>query len=290
MATPRFQIRPLHPLFGAEVSGLDLTAADDDAIAEIRQTIGRHGVLAFPGVGFDDDALAAFARRFGPLQNLASRAGKTLEVTRVSNLDAMGAMLPADSKRRANDDANQLWHVDSTYLTPGATYSFLHARIIPGDGGDTEYCDARLAWESLSPERQAELAQLTADHSVRHSRRLIGYEIPEGITGAAYPAVRHRLVRRHKPSGRDALLVASHIEAIAGLSYADARALVTALTEVAAAPGRVYRHRWRIGDLLMWDHRGMMHRATPFAPFEQARDMRSVRVIDPDDAGVAAMG
>ena len=290
MTKPRFQIRPLHPLFGAEVTGLDLAAADDAAIAEIQQTIGHYGVLAFPGVTFDDDALAAFARRLGPLQNLTSRAGKVLEVTRVSNLDAMGAMLPADSKRRANDDANQFWHVDSTYLTPGATYSLLHARIIPDEGGDTEYCDARIAWEALPADRQAELGALTADHSVRHSRRLIGYEIPEGITGAAYPAVRHRLVRRHAPSGRDALLVASHIEAIAGMTYADARALVEELTGVAAAPNRVYRHKWRVGDLLMWDNRCMMHRATPFPQMAQARDMRSVRVIDPDDAGMATTG
>jgi alpha-ketoglutarate-dependent 2,4-dichlorophenoxyacetate dioxygenase len=100
------------------------------------------------------------------------------------------------------------------------------------------------------------------------------------------PSITRHLVRRHVPSGRDALLVASHIERIAGLDYAAGRALVDELTAIATAPDRVYRHQWREGDLLMWDNRCMIHRATPYAQFDEPRDLRSSRVVDAADDGV----
>jgi alpha-ketoglutarate-dependent taurine dioxygenase len=105
------------------------------------------------------------------------------------------------------------------------------------------------------------------------------------FTRAHLPSVTRRLVRPHAPSGRDALVIPSHVERVDGYDYADGRALIESLVAIAAAPERVYRHRWKVGDLLMWDNRCMMHRGTPFPQFDQVRELRSCRVRDVDDEG-----
>ena len=281
----RIESRPLHPLFGRELIGCDLSAVDDVLARAIEAEIGAAGMLLFRDVALDDAGLIRLAGAFGPLQNLSSKQGGTAYVARISNLDEEGYMLPVASDTRSQLDANVLWHIDSTYFDTGATYSFLHARIIPKEGADTEYADLRIAWEALSAERQAELKPLSADHSIFRSRALIGFDMA-GYDRSKLPSITRHLVRRHAPSGRDALLVASHIERVDGLDYAGSRTLVEDLTAIATTPERVYSHRWRVGDLLMWDNRCMIHRATPYAQFDEPRDMRSSRVMDIADDGV----
>jgi alpha-ketoglutarate-dependent 2,4-dichlorophenoxyacetate dioxygenase len=209
---------------------------------------------------------------------------------KLTNLAEDGSILPRDSVWRPMLNANELWHIDSTYLAPGAIFSFLLARIVPSEGGATEYCDTRVAWEALDPSRRAKLAGLTADHSILHSRRLAGCEdvLLKQYPTQTMPPITRTLVRHHRGSGRDALITASHIQRVDGMDYESARALIDDLTSIASAPGRVYRHEWRVGDLVMWDNRCIMHRGTPYPEFDQARDMRSCRVADIDDVGIAA--
>jgi alpha-ketoglutarate-dependent 2,4-dichlorophenoxyacetate dioxygenase len=279
------QIDSLHEAFGAAMRGAQLAEPDEETMRALEAAIGRAGMLLFRDVGLDDAGLVAFARRFGPLQNMSSKPGEHLDVTQITNLDADGRMLPAGHAMRRQQDANELWHMDSTFRVPGATYSFLHARVIPDHGGDTEFCDTRVAFEALPAARRAELRTLSADHSIFHSRRLIGFEMTN-YTAADLPPITRRLVRRHEPSGRDALIVASHIERVDGFDYAGGRSLVDELIAFATTPERVYRHRWRVGDLVIWDNRCILHRATAFSQFEQARDMRSCRVEDARDNGL----
>lgn len=273
------QTRPLHPLFGADLG-------DAESAATIAAAVGRSGLVLLRDVDLDDAGLAGFARRFGPLQNMSRDPDGPREVIRVTNIAEDGRLKRADDATRRQHDANLLWHVDSSFLAPGATYSFLHARIVPEAGGDTEFFDARVAWEALGPDRQAELAPLAADHSILHSMRLVGVETP-AFSAASAPPVRRKLVRRHRPSGRDALVIPSHVERVEGRNYEQGQALIAELTAIAAAPERVYRHRWRAGDLLIWDNRCVLHRATPYAAFEAPRDLRSCRVLDVEDDGLA---
>jgi alpha-ketoglutarate-dependent 2,4-dichlorophenoxyacetate dioxygenase len=281
----RIESRPLHPLFGRELIGRDLAAVDDRLARTIEAEIGAVGMLLFRDVALDDAGLVRLAAALGPLQDLSGRQGSPTHVARISNLDEEGRMLPVASDTRSQLDANLLWHVDSTYFDPGATFSFLHARIVPKGGADTEYADLRVAWDMLPPARQAEIAPLAVDHSIFHSRALIGFDMA-GYDRSKLPSITRHLVRRHAPSGRDALLVASHIERVDGLNYEAGRMLIDELTAIATAPDRIYRHRWRAGDLLMWDNRCMIHRATPYAQFDEPRDMRSARVVDVADDGV----
>ena len=278
------QTRPLHPLFGAEMLGVELT--EEASGAAVEQALGRYGLLLVRDVDFDDAGLARFAAQFGPLQNMSRNSDAPREIIRVSNIAEDGRLKSAEDATRRQHDANLLWHVDSSFLSPGATYSFLHACLVPEEGGDTEFFDARVAWEALGPERQAELRPLATGHSILHSMRLVGFEAP-AFSAASAPPVRRKLVRRHGPSGRDALIIPSHVERVEGLDYEQGQALIAELTRIAAAPERVYRHRWRTRDLLIWDNRCVLHRATPYRAFEAPRDLRSCRVLDVADDGLA---
>jgi alpha-ketoglutarate-dependent 2,4-dichlorophenoxyacetate dioxygenase len=277
-----FTTRPLHSQFAAEVRGCDLAHCDADAISRIEAAIGNAGLLLFRNVSLDDAELGAFAGKFGPLQNISNKPNHRAEVSAITNIAADGNLLPSDDVMLRQHAANELWHIDSTFWSPGATFSFLLSRTIPDAGGETEFCDTRVAWEGLPPERQAALFGLTTEHSIFHSRRLIGYEMP-AMNGIKLTPVKRRLVRFHEPSNRHALIIASHVEQVEGLSYQDGRNLVDELVDIATRPDRTYSHKWKVGDLLMWDNRCILHRGTPYAYSVEPRDMRSCRVQDVAD-------
>ncbi|MET0239211.1 MAG: TauD/TfdA family dioxygenase [Sphingobium sp.] len=279
------EVRPLHPLFGMELSA-DLAACDTGQAAAIETAIGSAGMLLFRNVALGDAGLIRFADHFGPLQKGRSLQGADPRITRLTNMGPDGSMRDVDDGARRLFDANRLWHVDNSFTVPGVTYSFLYAVEVPDSGGDTEFCDNRATWDALDAERRAMLAPLTADHSFDHSCRLVGFDFA-AYSGATRPPIRRDLVRRHAPSGRDTLFIASHVERIEGHDGPAGQALVDELIAFATVPERVYRHRWRAGDLLIWDNRCMMHRATDYPQFEQPRDLRSTRIVDLADDGVA---
>lgn len=283
-----FTSRPLHDLFGEEISNDVLGLTLDHAHTVVEDVIGRAGLLLVRGASFDDVALAHFAASFGPLESLSPDPSAKLEVGRVTNLDAEDRLFPPGHDMLSHTRANELWHIDGTYRSPGARFSFLHARVVTQGGGQTEFCDGRAAWDRLPDARKASLRELEVGHSIVHSRELIGFDMGD-VGRSRFPPVVRRLVRRHGPSGRDALLLASHIENVEGMGYAEGRALIDELTVAATAPDQVYRHDWRVGDLLMWDNRCIIHRATPYPYHDQARDMRSCRTIDVNDTGLASL-
>lgn len=282
----RVATRPLHPLFGTEASIDDLSACLPRDIAELDRLIGTTGLLLIRDARLDDAGLARFAGNFGTLQNLTGTTHGAPGVFRVSNLAQDGTLRTPDDKARARHEANKLWHTDSSFLTPGASYSFLHARIVPEDGKDTLFCDGRAAWDAVPEARQTELRSLVALHSMQHSWRRVGVTMPE--LDYMKPVAR-KLVRRHQPSGRNTLVIPSHVEQIVGLSCERSLALVEELTALASTPERVYRHQWRPGDLLIWDNRCMLHRASRSGADNQPRDLRTCRLVDLDDDGLAAL-
>lgn len=273
---------PLHPLFGAVIAG---DAQDGAAVSAIEDAMGRFGLLLFRGLELDDRGLERFAARFGPLQNMSGSPGVERHVIRVSNLAEDGTIKPANEVSRIQHEANLLWHADSSFMVPGAAYSFLYANIVPRAGGRTEFCDMRAAWDALPAARKDRLGSLRADHSMMHSWRLSGVDLA-AVAAFATPTVRRQLVPIHRPSGRRALMIPSHVAHLEGMDDAESRALLDDLTAFATADGRTYAHDWQPGDLLIWDNRCMLHRVTGYRDFEEPRDLRSCRVIDRDDQGV----
>jgi alpha-ketoglutarate-dependent 2,4-dichlorophenoxyacetate dioxygenase len=274
--------RKLTEGFGLELTGQalgpDLPLSERRAVYE---AVIHHGVVVLPGQDLSNDDIADFAHSLGPTIELPTAIGEVPPVVdSLTNLDKEGNFLPADSMVNLASKANELWHIDSTYQWPRATVSMLYGKVIPPTGGNTEFCDVRRAWERLPAEEQAGLEGLIASHSVIHSRELAGFTAWPDEYRELFKAIDRPLVRAHEETGRKALLVASHIEALTGYSKEETVALVGDLIRRATVPDNVYSHRWRVGDFLLWDNRCVMHRARPYEIASQARDLRTIRLMD----------
>jgi alpha-ketoglutarate-dependent 2,4-dichlorophenoxyacetate dioxygenase len=156
----------------------------------------------------------------------------------------------------------------------------LHARIVPPDGADTEFVDTRAVYDALPSTMKARLKGLVAEHSIWHSRAKLGGYIPSEEERKSRPPAQHPLVRRHPVSGRKALYIASHASHILGMPVEEGRALLVELTEFATQPRFIYAHKWRVGDLVIWDNRCTLHRATPYQSTRYVRDLRRTTIID----------
>jgi len=275
-------VTQLHPLFAAEISGVDLRHVDAATLAEIIGALNRYGVcLVRHDVPLTDDEHIAFSARLGPIEGRSSPkiAGTGLRVPRgeiidQSNLDENGEIYADGDRRLMFKRANRLWHTDMSFYQVRATYSLLSGHIVPPSGADTEFADMRAAYDALPEDRRAELENLVAEHCYWHSRVLGGGPEPTRAERHSRPPARHRLVHVHPGSGRKALYLASHIRCLEGMSAEDSRALIKELMSFATRPEFVYAHKWRRGDVLIWDNLCTMHRATPFDDQAYPRDMR----------------
>jgi alpha-ketoglutarate-dependent 2,4-dichlorophenoxyacetate dioxygenase len=283
-----FSLLPLHPLFAAEVSGIDLRRLPHrDAFDRITTALDQYAVLVFREQLIDDDQQIAFSRQFGRLETAVGRMRRDRkqrlpnpEVADVSNLDENDAIRPASDSWRMFQLANQLWHTDSSFKRVSGKLSLLSAREVPPTGGETEFADLRAAYEALDAGMRARLEGLVAEHSIFHSRRLIGYTDFSEEERAALPPVPQPLVRVHAGSGRKTLYLSAHAAHIIGWPMEEGRALLAELTAFATQPRFVHQHRWRVGDLVIWDNHCTLHRGRPFDDASARRDMRRTTVQD----------
>jgi alpha-ketoglutarate-dependent 2,4-dichlorophenoxyacetate dioxygenase len=263
------EVTPLHPTLGAELRGVDLTRpVVPQVFAEIEAAFNRHAVLVFPDQPVTDERQLAFSRLFGPLEVNPNYAGTKMrlrpDVADISNLDAEGRVLARDDPRNLFNLGNQLWHTDSSFKRIPAKCSLLSARELPSSGGDTEFADLRAAWDALPEARKRQLDGLVVEHSIFRSRSQIGFADFNDEIYRQLPPASQALVRHHPASGRTSLYLASHASHIVGWSVEEGRALIEELIAFATQPQFVYRHRWTVADLVMWDNRCTMHRGRPY--------------------------
>ena len=278
-------VRPLHPLFVGEVSGVDITQPlTRDEVAAIEAGMDRYAVLVFRDQRLTDEAQLAFSRRFGELEQTRgtgiSKPGEQRldpAFADVSNLDKDNRLLARDNRRRLYSLGNRLWHSDSSFKAIPATYSLLSGRVVVDRGGETEFADMRAAYDALEAATRAEIEDLVCEHFLIYSREVLGFDDLTSEERATMRPVRQRLVRRHPVTGRKSLYIASHIGTIIGWPMPEARAFIRDLTEHATQPQFVYSHRWRQWDLVMWDNRQVMHRVRRYDE-TQVRDMRRTTV------------
>jgi alpha-ketoglutarate-dependent 2,4-dichlorophenoxyacetate dioxygenase len=286
-------IRPIHPVFVGEVSGIDLTkplSADDTSAIEAG--MDRYAVLVYHDQEITDAQQMAFSRHFGELEN--ARGGNVTKpddkrlvdgMNDVSNLGKDGRPLDADSRVHLFNLGNLLWHSDSSFRAIPAKYSLLSARVVHPSGGNTEFADMRAAYDALDAAARAEVEDLICEHSLMFSRGALGMDDFTDEERRMFRPVRQRLVRTHPVTGRKSLYLASHAGAIVGMTRPEARILLRDLTEHATQPQFVYVHRWRRWDLVMWDNRQVMHRGRRYDQ-RHPRDMRRTTVAG--DAPTAA--
>lgn len=275
------KIRQVGPCFAGEVTGIDLTvplsAEDADAI---HAGMDKYAVLVIRGQDITGDQQLAFTGALGELeQSIGTNLRKPDEqrlppvFADVSNLDKDDRPFRVDDRRRLFAIGNRLWHSDSSFKETPAKYSLLYAISIPSSGGNTEFADMRAAYDTLDEDTKASVEGLVCEHSQMFSRQQIGFFDFTEEERERFRPVRQTLVRTHPSTGRKSIYLSSHAGRIVGWPDPEARIFLRDLSEHATQRKFVYAHRWRVGDLVMWDNRRTMHRARPF-PAEEPRDMR----------------
>ena len=282
----------LTPVFAARVDGIDITRElDASAWERVRSAFEEHSVLVFRGQALDDERQVAFSRRFGSLEvtrSMNPAAGTPF--ARQSNLDIKtGVVIPEGDRRMVYQLANMLWHSDSSFKPVPSLCSLLSARIVPPEGGATEFASMRAAYAALPDEMKRRVAALIVVHDFAWSRDLVQPGFFTERERAEYPPVRHPLVRANPVNGRRALFMGAHASHIEDMSMAEGRALLKELLDHATQPAFVYRHEWREGDLVVWDNRSVLHRATPYDSVRHKRLMQRTTISgDPSEPALAA--
>ncbi len=281
------ELVPLHPLMGVEVRGVSVVNGIDDAtFAQLRDAFEQHALLVLRNQPITNEQQAAFARRFGPLEKTKpDTVGEGTDLVILTNIADDGSILPETHRQALNTKANRLWHSDSSFKRIPALASILSGRIVPPEGGETEYVNMRAAWDALPGPMQRRIDGLVAIHDYAHSRGQVDPTLMTDREREALPPVRQVVVRRHPVTGAKSLYLGSHASGIVGMPDAEARGLIDELMAFATQPRFVYTHRWQPNDLLMWDNRCTVHRGRPFDA-HQARHL--VRATVAGDAPTVA--
>jgi alpha-ketoglutarate-dependent 2,4-dichlorophenoxyacetate dioxygenase len=284
--------RKLHPTFGGEVGPIDLSKVDESDLDAIRAAMDEYAVLVFRDQELTNDDQVEFARRLDG--TLHTRTGVSAlkstkrrfdneAVSDISNVNAEGELLDADDRKRLQGLANRLWHTDASFTDPPGRYSMLSARVVPPVAADTQFADMRAAYDALPEDKKAALEGLVVHHSIAYSRATLGFDFTEEEK-KSLPGAYHPLVRSSAETGRKSLYLASHASMIVGWPVPEGRMLLRELIEHATRPEFVFGHAWRVGDLVIWDNRTTMHRATSFDDKSHVRDMRRVTTLDVERA------
>lgn len=255
---PNIEVQPVGYALGATVTGVDLSKPlDPDVLEQIRSAWIKHLVLVFPGQQLKPDSLIAFTRHFGELDNYDSQPFNRLpgydEVMLLSNK-------PVDGKLPAGAYNGQNWHTDLSYTVRPARATMVYCIEKPSVGGDTMFANMYAAYEALSPKMRAFLDDIEGVNDVS----LISARRDPAILDAfkrLNPPVVHPAVRIHPESGKPALYVNDRVRSFVGMSEGESKPIIKFLCNHAVQPRFVYRHRWAVGDLVLWDNRCLTHLA-----------------------------
>ncbi|VUC25601.1 unnamed protein product [Clonostachys rosea] len=289
------EFTPLHKTFGAEVKGMtwDLPTPKD-TIEKITDAVHKYGVLVFRKANLSNEQHINFSRQLGELDDVKAhiKAGRAMrfpeqpEIFDVSNLDEHGNVITdADPLRRANNKGNTLWHADMAYNPQRCAYSLLRAVELPphGTGGETEYLDSRTAYEDMPTSMKDRIEHLITNNSLFHNRKIAAPETFKDVDPLKFPMSRHRLVQTHEPSGRKNIYVTTYAHHFDNQSCEESQPLLNELLAWVSQPKYLLSVPYENdGDLVLWDNRAVLHRATETGTYEgkYRRDMRRTTVKD----------
>jgi taurine dioxygenase len=289
LETP-FKVRPLTRHLGAEISGVDLSKpVAPPLFAALYDAFLRYQVLLFPPNEMPPAAQVDFARQFGEVQvHVMSmyHAGGFPELYRLSNLDDAGR-----PNGRHPDKGTLHWHTDGSWRRVTGQATIIYGEVVPATGGETHFADMYGAYERLSVAWKARIARLRALHNLDFSRtRRHGTDLMTEAQRREAPPVDQPIVRLHPETGRVCLYLGDHAESIVGMPYDEGRAMIDELNAMAVSHrDLIYAHRWQPGQLLLWDNRCVMHKATPYDAVTEGRVVRRCTVLGETPVGPAAV-
>jgi taurine dioxygenase len=282
-----FGVRRLTPRLGAEIAGVDLAQGiAPDVFRALYGAFLEYQVLVFPPNELPPAAQVAFARQFGEVQvhvMAMYHADGFPELYRLSNLDADGK-----PNGKHPDKGTLAWHTDGSWRRVTGQATIIYGEVVSAIGGETHFCDMYGAYERLSESWKRRIAPLRAVHNLDFSRtRRHGTDLMTKAQRREAPPVDHPIVRRHPETGRTGLYLGDHAESIVGMPCDEGRALIDELNALAVHADLTYEHRWQARELIVWDNRCLMHRATEYDPRTQARVVRRCTVLGEMPVGVA---
>jgi len=270
-----------HPLpgIGAEVAGVNPADGIDDAqFRAIYDAFLKHQVLLFRTGDLPPGRQVEFARHFGEVQiHVMNQYHSTEhpELYRLSNLDEDG-----NPNGKYPDKGTLVWHTDGSWQRVTGQATIIYAEVAAGEGGETHFCDMYGAYDRLSDAWKQRIAGLRAVHNLDFSRNRRHGEAPmTAEQRAAVPPVDHPVVRTHPDTGRKCLFLGDHAEYIVGMDYDQGRAMIEELNGLAVHDDLTYKHRWKPGEMIVWDNRCLQHRATEYDPATQRRVVRRCTVL-----------
>ena len=249
--------------FGAHIHDTDIAAIDDATFAALRELLTEFGLLVFPSQHITLEAQNAFAARFGPLEFPAAA---------ITNIAPDGSVLSDQGNDTVKSiRGNEGWHHDSTYMPVQAFGAVVSAEIVPPDKAPTGFADMRAAFDALDTATREQLRSLRAQHSLYYSQGRAGY-LPTPDDDGRYAMYGYHdeatpirpLVKVHPDTGLENLLVGRHAHDIDGMDPVESERFLDELNEAACSDDRVHYHEWNVGDVVVWDNRRLMHRATEF--------------------------
>ena len=272
------KITHLKPGFGAQIDGVDLAAADDATLQAVVAAFHQHGAILLRDQAMQPQDLLRFISAFGEPEDHTLQENTLPGFPKIyvlSNRIVDGKPIGAH-----NDGIG--WHTDYSYRAEPVMSTMLYAVEVPPEGSDTLLADGCAAWNALPPERQAELDGLQLHHSWRHFMTTREFNRQEELSEALLaenPDVLHPLVRRHPSDGRKALWASTGtVKEVVGMPNPEGLALVDELVEFMTQDAFVYRHKWRAGDVLMWDNRCTLHTGTLYDDQKYVREMHRLWV------------
>jgi alpha-ketoglutarate-dependent 2,4-dichlorophenoxyacetate dioxygenase len=269
------QVNRLHPLFAAEITGLDTSAPITAGIIDaVEQAMAEHAVCIIRDASLNDADHIRFSRAFGPLELPPGSRGRIApELYDISNLDAKGEIIPFDPNAKAQPIDFERFHTDSPFNTLPTKWSFLLGYEVPPEGADTLFADTRAAFDDLPQGMKDRIENLVAEHDMFRALERTGVKFGDDAMRRMFPALPHPLVRR-SASGRKTLYLGWHAVGIVGWPVDEAQALLDELFAFATQEKYLYAHKWRKGDMIIWDNRCTMHSATAFERYRYKRDCR----------------
>jgi len=265
-------IRPMGGALGAEVTGLDLRRADDTAVRLVREALQEHHVLCIRDQSLTETQQLAFSELLGPLEIFPEqdKTKSASTIYNVANVSPEGKHLDVTDHRVIFQKVNARWHTDSSYRHIPSFASLLYGiEVLPDDaeGGETEFSNMFAAYDALPDAMKQRIAPLHMVHNYEFGRRLFP-ELPpvSPFEKEAIPPVAHPLVRVHPDRGhrRSLFMTMNAGNEISGMSLGDGQALHRELGEHLSQPQFCYLHKWRQGDMVIWDNRCALHRARPY--------------------------
>lgn len=288
---PPLSTTPLTPRFGVEIHDFDLAAITDDGYRAIRAAFEEHSALLFRNQSVDEAAHLKLARYFGPIEDrLADERpkGEAYRVPEVSNIRPDGSVTSEMDLHTLNLKANMLWHSDSTFLPVPALTNILIARVVTPTGGQTELASTRAGWADMPEALKARIRGRALWHRYSHSRARISPELAKLPMFHKWPDQLWKAIWTNPVNQKEALYIASHAFAVDGLPDDEGAELIDALLNFVTQPEYVFSHTWNVGDVLVWDQRAVLHRATPW-DYDVPRKLTSLCVSVSDSDGLGDM-